>query len=91
MLVALGFRESDGSVLSLPLNSDIYDLTARKLELEVGLDILRKRIALDKTSDLKAHKIPGKKSGLGDSKIGRGQHKTTTPEETEDAPLDTAR
>ena len=81
MLVALGFRESDGSVLSLPQDTDMYDLAARKLELEVGLDILKKRIALDKTSDLKARKIPASK--LQDQQV-------PTPE-VEAPPLDSAR
>jgi hypothetical protein len=53
ILISLGFREGDGGILTLPLNTNQYDLAARKLELEVGLDILKKRIALDNTADLK--------------------------------------
>jgi WD40 repeat protein len=44
MLISFGFREEEGGVLVLPLNSNLYDLSARKLELEVGLDLLRKRV-----------------------------------------------
>lgn len=84
-MIALGFRESDGSVLSLPLNTDIYELTARKLELEVGLDILRKRIAMDKTGDLKAQKLPIKAGKNAAVRVG--EHKT----EEEESPLETAR
>jgi hypothetical protein len=87
-LIALGFRESDGSVLSLPINTDIYDLTARKLELEVGLDILRKRIAMDKTSDLRAHKLPSRRSKSAVARVE--EYKTSTPVE-EEGPPDTAR
>jgi WD40 repeat protein len=47
MLIALGFREEEGGVLVLPLSSSLYDVAARKLELEVGLDRLRKKIATD--------------------------------------------
>lgn len=40
----MGFRETEGGCLVLPLDADIDELNARKLELEVGLDLIRKRL-----------------------------------------------
>ena len=44
ILVAMGFREAEGGCLVLPLDANIDELNARRLELEVGLDLIRKRI-----------------------------------------------
>jgi hypothetical protein len=45
IFVALGFREEESGALVLPIDANIPDLEARKLELEIGLDNLKKRIA----------------------------------------------
>ena len=45
ILVALGFREAEGGALVLPLTANPRHLEARKVELEAGVDLLRKRVA----------------------------------------------
>jgi len=45
ILVALGFREAEGGALVLPLTANPRHLEARKVELEAGLELLRKRVA----------------------------------------------
>jgi hypothetical protein len=44
ILIALGFREEEGGALVMPIDANIADLEARKLELDVGLNLIRKRI-----------------------------------------------
>lgn len=41
LLVSLGFREEESGALVLPLSADIPTLEARRLELELGLKLLR--------------------------------------------------
>lgn len=44
ILVALGFREAENGSLLLTIDSNLKALDARRLELEVGLDLLRNRV-----------------------------------------------
>jgi Ca2+-binding EF-hand superfamily protein len=44
ILMSIGFRESEGGTLVLDLDTNIKELTARKLEMEVGLDLIKQRI-----------------------------------------------
>lgn len=41
LMLSLGFRETDTGTLALPLEISAMNLTARKMELEVGLALLR--------------------------------------------------
>ena len=56
MMVALGFREQEGGVICLPLDVNMYEISARMLELEVGLEFLKKRIMLNSEVELKLKK-----------------------------------
>ena len=66
ILMALGFQEDKNGTLTLPLTVSHQDLLARQVEFEVGLDLLRNRVAhgpsaaeLAATNRLiKASKIP---------------------------------
>ncbi len=49
ILISLGFREEEGGSLVLPIDSNLKVLEARRLELEVGINLLRHRIANDKS------------------------------------------
>lgn len=57
MMVALGFREHEGGVICLPLDANTYEISARVLELEVGLDFLKKRITKNSENDSKSTKV----------------------------------
>lgn len=71
----MGFREAEGGCLVLPLDADIEELNARKLELEVGLDLIRKRLQTveeikqsprnpsSNKKSLDKNKIPGRTTG----------------------------
>ena len=48
ILAALGFREEESGSAALPMTADLKELDARRLELEVGLDLLQKRIENEK-------------------------------------------
>lgn len=43
ILLSLGFREEEGGILQLPVDFDLKELESRKLEIEVGLDLLKKQ------------------------------------------------
>lgn len=50
ILISIGFRENEGGLLVLPLGVDHSELLARKVELEVGIDIIKSRQAFLKDS-----------------------------------------
>ena len=52
ILVALGFREEESGSLILPTGANLRELDARRLELEVGLNLLRKRIEMEAEAEL---------------------------------------
>jgi hypothetical protein len=47
ILRSLGFRDEEGGVLELPLSIDMKELAARKLEIEVGTNLLKEKIDID--------------------------------------------
>ena len=51
MLRSLGFAETEGGSLVMPLETDQQDLLARKLEIETGIGILRQRIEQDQKTE----------------------------------------
>jgi hypothetical protein len=48
VLISLGFREDEGGSLIMPIDAEISHLEARKLEIEVGLDRLKKQQTSEK-------------------------------------------
>ena len=48
LLVSLGFREQEDGSLVLPIDAKLSEIEARRLELEVGLDLLKKRLRMMK-------------------------------------------
>ena len=44
MLLALGFREEEGGCLVLPVNADLHTVEARRLELQMALELNQKRV-----------------------------------------------
>ncbi len=70
LLRSVGFREEEG-VYILPLDANINDLDARKLEFHVGLDLIRKRIAADEAAVVLQRELAlksAKGAGKGTSK-----------------------
>jgi hypothetical protein len=45
ILIALGFREEESGSLALSIETNLKNLEARRLELEIGLNLLRDRLA----------------------------------------------
>ena len=60
ILVSLGFREDEGGSLILPLDTDVKVLEARHLEMQVGLDLIRKRIVAGKFAAVAATSVAPK-------------------------------
>ncbi|KAK1932357.1 hypothetical protein P3T76_012351 [Phytophthora citrophthora] len=46
LLLSIGFRETDSGTLVLPMDTSLDVLKARKLELEVGLGLLRQQLSV---------------------------------------------
>ena len=44
VLLGLGFREDESGSLVLPIDANLHELAARKLELEIGQDLIRHRL-----------------------------------------------
>ncbi|KAE9044794.1 hypothetical protein PR001_g5224 [Phytophthora rubi] len=62
LLLSIGFRETDAGTLAIPSDSQLDELKARRLELEVGLALLHLKLAapgLDQSScDPPVHRKP---------------------------------
>ena len=52
ILTALGFVENEGGSLALVPGSSFQNLEGRRLELEVGLEMLRKRIKSETANNM---------------------------------------
>ena len=95
MLVSLGFREEEDGSLVLPVNTNLHEIQARKLELEVGLNLLKKRISALKSSKPELHSSESKKKERHDkTKSKRSPSPTKKANENVDknsVPLESAR
>ena len=95
MLVSLGFREEEDGSLVLPVNTNLHEIQARKLELEVGLNLLKKRISTLKSSKPELHSSEAKKKEKHDKTKGkRSPSPTKKPNENVEknsVPLESAR
>jgi serine/threonine protein kinase/WD40 repeat protein len=92
ILRSLGFAETEGGSLVMPLEMDLHELQARKLEIETGLALLKERVEADQKEAhdkdihdrLKANEAAAsaQKSGTtgksGTSKRGGKDSKATT-------------
>jgi hypothetical protein len=92
ILRSLGFAETEGGSLVMPLEMDLHELQARKLEIETGLALLKERVEADQKEAhdkdihdrLKANEAAAsaQKSGTtgkpGTSKHGGKDSKATT-------------
>lgn len=95
ILIALGFREDENSALVLPIDSEVTAIEARKLELEVGLELLRSRKARleDVASGLEVKEKEGKakSAGANRAKSPSTSRSSSAPKPTESAPDQDAR
>jgi serine/threonine protein kinase len=69
ILVALGFREEENGSLALTPEASLVDLDARRLELEVGLSLLRARVRETPAASEKAGSEKGSASEKYPSKM----------------------
>lgn len=82
IIVALGFREEEGGSLVLPLDANVKEIQARKLEIETGLGILRNKIASgafasgDTTGDKGKDPKDAKEDAKGGDKRGKSNVKS---------------
>ena len=79
MLVSLGFREEEDGSLVLPIDTSLLEITARRLELEVGLNALRKRAASMKKTRSSSKQPVGKEEANVQSKSPVKEKKTALP------------
>ena len=84
-MISLGFREEEGGLLVLPVDTDISHLEARKLELETGLERLRlllKTTPVNTPVAVVESIVPSKQKlrSKGEEEVGEG------PEQRIDAP-----
>lgn len=70
ILTALGFQESEGGTLQLPLTANLKHMAARQLEIKTGIDMIRSKIDKMKqvTEDSKKSEAESKTKGKSDSK-----------------------
>lgn len=54
ILRSFGFSESEGGNLSISMDTNMHELKARRLELEVGISNLKERVERDRTSNVVA-------------------------------------
>ena len=79
ILVALGFREAENGSLILNISASLRDLEARKLEITVGLELLRKRVEAMTTAAASVGVLDGNTPqggtlGKNDPKKGQSQN-----------------